>query len=98
MAGVFLVQGWAPDDFLNRYSNEMKRCTPQYQQTSTGQTHLKTLASMLSFHSFLRRTKSVLLVLALLDPENIKEDILTTKLALAQLHGFPTNSIDLKED
>lgn len=97
MAGVCLLRGWSPDDFLKRYDNEMERHKLHHQHTPLSHGYLKTLASIWALHTFNERPKNILFLLALLDPDNIREDILTTEPALAKLHGLPTDIIDLKE-
>ncbi|KAL9046730.1 MAG: hypothetical protein Q9214_000506 [Letrouitia sp. 1 TL-2023] len=97
MAGVCLLRDWSPEDFLKRYENEMERRTLHHQPNSFGHRYLKTLASIWSLHNFEERSKSVLFIFAVLDPDNIREDILTTKPALAKLDIFPTDIIDLKQ-
>lgn len=97
MAGVCLLRGWSPDDFLKRYDNEMERHKLHHQHSPLSHGYLETLASIWALHTFDERPKSVLFVLALLDPDNIREDIITTDPVVAELQGLPTDSIDLKE-
>ena len=96
MAGVCLLRNWSPDEFLRRYDNDMERHKLHDVENPFAGSYLRTLASIWSLHNFQESPRSVLSILALLDPENIREDILTTKPELAQLPGFPTDSTRLK--
>ncbi|KAL9083200.1 MAG: hypothetical protein Q9159_005922 [Coniocarpon cinnabarinum] len=75
MAGLCQLQGWPPDEFLRQYNEEMesRKLHQPYPLHSDG--HLDILAPLWSLHRYEGGSKKVLFVLALLDSDNVREDI-----------------------
>jgi hypothetical protein len=97
MASVSQLRGLWPEEFLSIYEDELQRHRLHNIQTGQYQAYRQTLSSVWALHNFADGPKSILHILALLNPDSISQEIFTTDPKVAKLPGFPASEIEVWE-